>query len=356
MPVYKNEKRNTWYASFYYKDWTGKRIRKKKEGFATRKQAADFEREFIEISEGQCTMRFSSLVKIYMDDSKKRIKYSTYVTRRSIISKHILPFFAKMAINCITPTDVNRWQNWILTHNAEKSPQYLHKLNLQLSTIFRFAEKFYKLNKNPAKACAMLGSTKRKNLSFWTLGEFKRFIKAIDGQEPLHTISNVLFWSGVRRGELLALRPSDFDFEKNSLSVSRNVVFINSRAYLSSLKTDRSERQINIPDFLADMVKKYIQTQDIRDNEFLFYYLPSYLMEKIRLYSIKAGLKPIKIHGFRHSHASLLIEQGISPLLIAQRLGHKDVTTTLKYYAHLYPNKQKKLAKKLHNLYKENID
>ena len=170
-------------------------------------------------------MRFSSLVKIYMDDSRNRIKYSTYVTRRSIISKHILPFFAKMAINCITPTDVNRWQNWILTHNAEKSPQYLHKLNLQLSTIFRFAEKFYKLNKNPAKACAMLGSTKRKNLSFWTLGEFKRFIKAIDGQEPLHTISNVLFWSGVRRGELLALRPSDFDFEKNSLSVSRNVVF-----------------------------------------------------------------------------------------------------------------------------------
>lgn len=92
MPVYKNEKRNTWYASFYYKDWTGKRIRKKKEGFATCKQAVDYEREFIEISEGQCTMRFSSLIKIYMDDSKNRIKLSTYVTRKSIIFKHILPF------------------------------------------------------------------------------------------------------------------------------------------------------------------------------------------------------------------------------------------------------------------------
>lgn len=356
MPVYKNEKRNTWYASFYYKNWTGKRIRKKKEGFATRKQAVDYEREFIEISEGQCTMRFSSLIKIYMDDSKNRIKLSTYVTRKSIIFKHILPFFRNMAINRITPTDINHWQNWILAKNTKKSAQYLHKLNSQLSTIFHFAERFYKLKKNPVKLCSMIGSTKRKKLSFWTVRKFKRFIKAIDGQEPFCTIFNVLFWSGIRRGELLALRPSDFDFEKNRLYVSRNIVFINSKAYLSSLKTDRSERQINIPGFLAEMVKKYIQTRNIKDDEFLFYYLPSYLMDKIRLYSVKAGLQPIKIHDFRHSHASLLIEQGFSPLLVAQRLGHKDVTTTLKFYAHLYPNKQKKVAKKLDVLYKNNIE
>lgn len=356
MPVCKNEKRNSWYVSFYYTDWTGTRKKKKKEGFATKKEAIEYERSFMEKTAGKCTMKFKSLVEIYLEDCQKRIKNTTYALKKSIIKKYINPFFSNIALNEITPEHIRQWQSRIMEDNSQKSGQYLHNINIQLSCIFNFAKKYYGIDKNPVQVCDMMGNMKNKKMSFWTLAEFKLFLAEMNKKDSLYLAYNLLFWTGIRRGELLALRPKNFDFAEKTLSITHNVVFVNSRPQLTTPKTESSKRTINMPVFLMNMVKKYIYEHKISSDEFLFNFLPSYLMENIKFYSKKAKIKPIKIHDFRHSHVSLLIEQGFSPLIIAQRLGHKDVTMTLRIYAHLYPNKQQKLADELHNLYKNNID
>lgn len=353
MPSYKNEQRNSWYVSFYYTDWTGKRRKKKKEGFISKKDALAFERDFLEKASGQCTIRFNILINTYLDDCKKRIKHSTFVTKNTIIQKHIAPFFVDMPVNEINSATIRKWQEWILENHENKTAQYLHYINTQLSCIFNFAKKYYNLNSNPVKQCRCMGDTKTRKKSFWTLEEFDMFIEKIDKTNVYYTIFNVLFWTGIRRGELLALRPMDFDFKNKQLSIRRNLVFVKNKPQMNTPKTETSWRLISVPDFLLNIVKEYIKREKIKDDQLLFGFKPRQIMQKIREYSRLAGVKPIRIHDFRRSHTSLLIEQGYSPMLIAERLGHKDVSVTLKIYAYLYPNKHKQLAGYLDSLYEK---
>ena len=206
--------------------------------------------------------------------------------------------------------------------------------------------------KNPVKLCDPIGSKKGQELNFFTLDEFNQFIKKVNTDEPYYTIFNILFWTGIRRGELLALRPCDFDFENNLLHITRNMVYIqNYKPMITTPKTEKSKRTITLPKFLVDIVKNYIQKDFITSHDLLFEVSPTVLFNKLKHYIKLAGLKTIRIHDFRHSHASLLIEQGYSPLMIAERLGHEKIETTLKTYSHLYPNKQNELAEKLQQLH-----
>lgn len=135
MPVYKNQKRNSWFVSFYYTDWLGKRKKKKKEGFLTKRDALNYERNFLEIVSKQCTIHFNLLVNTYLDDCKKRTKFSTYTTKYTVIKKHILPFFTDKPINEIKAENIRQWQLWLFQEQQNKSNQYLHYINTQLSFI-----------------------------------------------------------------------------------------------------------------------------------------------------------------------------------------------------------------------------
>lgn len=352
MPVYKNQKRNSWFVSFYYTDWLGKRKKKKKEGFLTKRDALNYERNFLEIVSKQCTIHFKLLVNTYLDDCKKRTKFSTYTTKYTVIKKHILPFFTDKPINEIKAENIRQWQLWLFQEQQNKSNQYLHYINTQLSCIFNFARKYYGLDINPVKQCNIIGNTKSKEKNFWTLNNFNDFIQKIDKHDPLYIIYNILFWTGIRRGELLALRPMDFDFKQKQLIIRRNLVYIKNKPQINTPKTQTSWRRISVPNFLLDIINCYIKTAKIDNTQLLFNHLPRHIRKGIAIYSVKANLSPIKIHDFRHSHASLLIEKGYSPMIIAERLGHKNINTTLKIYAHIYPNKQQKLACDLDDLYK----
>lgn len=351
MPVYKNEQRNTWYASFYYTDWTGIRRKKKKEGLPSKREALEYERNFLEKMTRQCNIKFSLLVQIYLNTSEKIIKKSTYTTKTTVIRKHILPYFCNMQIDQIKSTHITQWQLWLLKNNKIKTKIYLHYINVQLSCIFNFARKYYGLSINPVKYCNIIGNIQTQRRLFWTIDEFNTFIENIDRKNPLYVLFNVLFWTGIRRGEMLALRPIDIDFKREELFISRNLVYIKSKPHISTPKTQYSRRIINMPNFLLQILKTYIRERKIQNEQILFDFKPKQIAKNLKIYSEKAGLKPIKIHDFRHSHASMLIEYGYSPVVIAERLGHKDINTTLRIYAHLYPSKQKKLAEDLNNIY-----
>lgn len=165
---------------------------------------------------------------------------------------------------------------------------------------------------------------------------------------------SMLFWSGMRKGELLALTLADFDFTEGSISITKSCSFSKGRDLIQDTKTPKGRRTILMPGVLMADVQAYAaRLYGLQPSDRLF---PRSTRDMLRRWmkrgSAAAGVKRIRIHDLRHSHASLLIEMGFSPLLIAERLGHESIDTTLQTYSHLYPNKQSELAAKLETMIK----
>lgn len=351
MPAYKDHKRSTWYCSFYYTDWTGKRKKKKKEGFKTQREAKTFEREFLERSQASPNMTFKNLVELYMEDCKSRLKPTTYSNKEYVIKLKVLPYFKDMAINSIEPTTVRIWQNEFIAHENNYSPTYLKTVNNQLSAIFNFAIKYYKLPSNPARICGSMGKKNADSMLFWTKEEFKKFIDYVSDKPISEIAFKILFWTGIRSGELLALTLNDFDFKAQTISVNKNYARHGGEDLILTPKTPKSKRTITIPLFLCEVVQEYAsKLYDYKPNERLFQVTKYYLRHEMERGVKNTGVKRIRIHDLRHSHASLLIELGFSPLLISERLGHENIETTLNTYSHLYPNKHSEVAEKLQEL------
>lgn len=350
MPVYKDKIRNTWYTSFYYTDWTGEKKRKKKEGFKTQREAKAYERDFLNKAHASCDMTFKNLTELYMEHNRTRLKQTTLNNKECIINFHLLPYFGNMPINAITITTIQKWQDKLLSSEANYKPTTLKLFNNELSIIFNFAVKYYKLSSNPVRECGSIGKNRADSIQFWTVEEFNKFIGVID--KPIHKLMfELLFWTGIRSGELMALTLNDFDIEAETVNINKTYTRLKKQDLITSPKTPKSKRIITIPPFLVEMLQEYVsKLYDYRPDERLFYVEITSLRYQMFRGSKKAKVKKIRIHDLRHSHASLLIELGFSPLLIAERLGHEKVETTLQTYSHLYPNKQGDVARKLQEL------
>lgn len=352
MPAYKDESRGTWYCSFYYTDWTGKKKKKKKEGFKKQSEAKDFERDFLSRSQSSPEMTFGNLVHIYMEDAETRLKPTTYANKQYVINLKILPYFKDTPINKIEPAAIRKWQNKLISKGY--SPTYLKTVHNQISAIFNFACKYYKLHSNPAKICGSMGRKNADSMLFWTVEEFKKFIAIVSSKPLSEVVFSILFWTGIRSGELLALTLNDFDFVAKTISINKNYSRHNKNDLILEPKTPKSKRIVQIPEFLCDMVQSYAEKlYDYKPNERLFPITKHYLQHEMHRGVIKSGIKKIRVHDLRHSHASLLIEMGFSPLLISERLGHDNIETTLQTYSHLYPNKHSEVTGRLQILNSE---
>ena len=151
----------------------------------------------------------------------------------------------------------------------------------------------------------------------------------------------LLYWTGMRIGELLALTYKDIDLDKRTIFISKSYQRIDGRDIITPPKTPKSKRNITIPPFLAEELKEYTsRLYGIMEDERMFRFTKSYMEHEIIKGIQKSGVKRIRLHDLRHSHASMLVEMGFTPLAIAERLGHEKIETTLNTYSHLYPNKQ----------------
>ena len=358
MPAYKDKNSNTWYASFYYTDWTGARKRHLKRGFKRQKDALEHEREFLVKQQGTPDMLFSSLYELYKKDGTARVRPTTSISREPLFKKHILPYFGNKPINKITPVDVRAWQNQILqaTHTVrgtpkKYSPTYIKVLHTQLSAVFNYAVNYYGLPSNPAKLAGSIGKKNANIVRFWTVPQFNQFISVFPADSMGYVIFNLLFYTGMRSGELLALTPADFDAESQSIKISKTYTRLYKEDVITPPKTEKGNRVILLPQFIVDMVSDYINRLPyIKPDERLFPCMKSWLFRNMKLGCDKSGVERIRVHDLRHSHASLLIELGFSPLLIRERLGNEDIKTTLQTYSHLYPSKQEELTAKLNEL------
>ncbi|MBQ7360621.1 MAG: site-specific integrase [Lachnospiraceae bacterium] len=344
MPVYKDEQRGTWYFKCNYRDWQGETRTKLKRGFATKREAQQGEREFLDMQSGNMNMKLSAFAEVYFNDKGTRLKERSIMTKRTLIETKIIPYFGEKSMNEITAVDIIKWQNLLM--KQEYSPTYLRMIQNQLTALFNHAERFYDLRDNPCKKVDKMGRSNAKELNFWTKDEYEVFLETFaEGDEMYRLIFQMLFWLGCRIGEALALTSSDIDVEKATISVTKTYYRRNKTDYITSPKTESSNRKITIPKFLQGEIKEYLDRQyELAPDERIFPITDRAVQKKMKQKTEEAKLKPIRVHDLRHSHIALLIEKGLQPLVIAQRVGHDSVNTTMNIYGHLYPNKQKEVA------------
>ena len=351
MAAFKNKANGTWYVQFRYTDWKGERQQKLKRGFATKKEAQAWEREFLMQKQADVNMTFESFAQLYEKDMKPKLKLNTWLTKESIIQKKILPYFGKRKLSEITAKDVMDWQNAIrgLTDAKGKpySPTYLKTVHNQLSALFNHAVRYYGLQVNPAAKAGNMGVEERREMLFWTKEEYLKFADAMMDKPLSYYAFEMLYWCGVRLGEMLALTPSDFDFGRNTVTINKSYQRLKGRDVITSPKTAKSNRTIKMPHFLCEEMQEYIgMLYEISEDERMFQVTKSYLHHEMDRGAKVANVKRIRIHDLRHSHISLLIEMGFSALAIADRVGHESIDITYRY-AHLFPNKQTEMADKL---------
>ena len=351
MTAYKDEKTGKWFAKFYYTNWQGIKKQKWKRGFATKKEALGFERDFLEQQSANPDMTFQNLYEIYMEDMAARLKQSTLLTKKAVLQTHILPFFSSKPINEIKASDVRRWQAKLMSSPNNYSQTYLKKINTELNSIINYAKRFYDLNTNPCGKAGTIGKAKAEEMDYWTYDEYIAFREGVKDKSLSYICFEVLYWTGMREGELLALSPADIDLDNKTISINRTYQRIEGKDVFTSPKTRKSKRKIPIPDFLCQELSDYIQSRYMLDaDERLFPVTKSYLSHEMIRGCKNTGVKKIRIHDIRHSHASLLINQGCDALMLADRLGHEKVSTTLNTYSHLFPHKQQELVHSLESL------
>ena len=358
MSVTKDGDTGRWMSQVRVTDWTGKTIHKKKRGFQTKKEATQWERDFISQSTGSLGMTFKDFIELYMKDMEQRLKPSTVDNKRWMIDLKVTPFFGKIPLQEIKPTDIRKWQNSLTGYRDESghaySQTYLKTINNQITAIFNYAVKYYGLKENPCHKAGGMGKKKADEMLFWTKDEFNTFIESIKDRPASYTIFMTMYYTGIREGELLALTPADIDYEKETLTINKSYQRLNGEDVITSPKTPKSNRTIPIPDGLCICLKEYMShCYELQKDDRLFPYTKSFLYHEMEHGCKVSGVKRIRVHDIRHSHASLLVEMGFSPLLIAERLGHEKVQTTMDTYSHLYPNKQVEVARKLDGIMPE---
>ena len=205
MPVFKNEANGTWYVMARYVNWKGERKQKCKRGFATKKEAQEWERMFQLQNASDLDMSFEAFTELYIRDVKTRLKENTWLTKEHIIRTKILPYFGKLRISEISTKEIITWQNELLAYRDEKkkpySQTYLKTLHNQLSAIFNHAVRYYELRSNPAAKVGNMGSEEHKEMLFWTKEEYKKFSFEMMDKPVSFYAFEMLYWCGIREGD-----------------------------------------------------------------------------------------------------------------------------------------------------------
>ena len=351
MPAYKDQKTGTWYVKFYSRDWTGVNKQIKKRGFATKREALDFERNYKIRQECNLDMTFGNFFELYKEDMEPRLKRNTWLSKEHIIRTKILPYFKDKKMNEITAADVLKWQNEMMAgkdaQGKKYSETYRKTMHNQLSCIFNHACRYYNLKENPARKAGNMGKEQTKEMQFWTTEEYKKFSEAIMDKEMSYYAFEMLYWTGIRLGECLALCMEDFDFTNDTVRINKSYQRLEGKDLITTPKTPKSNRVIKMPRFLSEEMKEYFQMlYGYGRKDRIFQVTKYFLHHEMERGCRISGVKKIRIHDLRHSHISMLIDMGFSAVAIADRVGHESIDTTYRY-AHLFPSKQAEMADKL---------
>jgi Site-specific recombinase XerD len=366
MAVYKDKERKTWYirTRILKHDGTYKEITKR--GFKTKADALQ-EEQLLKISKSSTSSfhSFKDIAYHHLDDSELRTKDSTYITKETDIRLHFIPFFGTKNIYSITAKDIREWQNWQLkTFNPTE--QTFRGRQKRLSNIFNHAVAFFNLAKNPIHQVPYMKMTsdkikKPREIVVYNIDEWKAFIEQVTNIKH-HAILSLIFYTGLRKGEATVLQWSDIDFKKKTISITKTLTKKRGNPLaIGTPKTKGSIRIVSMPDTLVNVLKRY--------KEYHKQYLPNWkesfyickneiplnasgITHFLNHWLKETSCKKLTVHDLRHSHATILLKNGVDVKRVSSRLGHDDVATTLNIYSHLFTNDDKEIADKIDELIK----
>lgn len=358
MAIYKDKDRDTYYFIVRVKGRDGKTKQIKRRGFESRAEAKKAEADVIlnydEIEEEN--PMFEYVADQYLNWYKRRRKASSYTKIESIVRVNLKPTFGKKKINDIRNRDIRRFQDDLI--DDDKSANHIKKVHQTLSAVFNFAIKEEYAKNNPAREVGNVELEESQHINFWTLEEFKEFISVVDDY-LYKTLFMSLYYSGMRKGELSALTWADINFENGTINIGKTAY----NTVITTPKTMSSIRVLSMPNYVMEMLKKLKGIKEPQQKEgYLvfgsFYdHIPATTLDRhyhayLDVAKEKHNTKKIRLHDFRHSHASYLINKGAIPAVVAKRLGHKDVATTLNIYSHLYPSTENEIIDQMENDFK----
>lgn len=374
----RKEKNGTWTVDISdgFHPITQKRIRVVRKGSKTKKEALELEQHLriVDLKE----KRFDFLITTDMlfelleeEDRQNNRKISYLSTQKNNYERHIKPYFQNVNLNKLSYENIFEFREYLKTKpkkqndNQHLSNNTINKIIILLKKIFDTGVRKSLIDKNPVENLRKLPINK-KTITFWSVEEFARFRKLITKEEKSYDLFFTLaFFTGMRMGEILALNWNDINLLTNTIHVTKTAYFLNKRNHINSTKTRAGTRYITINNKLANMLKDWKQEQttllkeffDDIDNLQVIQSSPISITKNMidkkfkQILSRNDDIKKIRIHDLRHSHASLLINQGEDYLVVKERLGHASITTTIDTYSHLYPSKQKSLANKLDEIF-----
>ena len=374
--IYKGSATKDGRCYYFRKSKNNKQYTSKK--YKTREECEKALSLFVLKNDNPINKRFDLVADDYFNNLMKYSKSSTVLTYMQDYNKHILPYFGNSYINRINTSDIRKWADTI--ENMGYSVAYLNKILNIVKNIFNFAIKNYNVNSNPVM---LFGNFKEKNdkviddnkkLRYITLEDFNKFISVIDSS-LWKTFFITAFYTGCRKGELIALLWSDIDFDKNEISISKTLYARNStqtdtKELITSTKTNKN-RKIKMSKLLSKTLLEYKKQQenykDFNDNWFVFggpiYISPSTIARHKHYYFNLSGVSEITMHEFRHSHVSLLINEYVKNceklnskvdstkffIMMADRMGH-SISVMQNVYMHLFPTVQDEIVNLLDNL------
>ena len=374
----KKSKNGTWTVDISdgFHPVTQKRIRIIRKGFKTKKEALDIEQHIrvVELRE----KRFDFLVTTDMlfnileeEDRQNNRKISYISTQKNNYERHIKPYFKDTNLNKLSYEHIFEFREHLKTKskkqnsNSTLSPNTVNKIMILLKKIFDTGVRKSLIDKNPVDNLRKLPISK-PTISFWSVEEFNEFRKLITKDEISYDLFfTIAFFTGMRMGEILALNWYDINLITSTIHVTKTAYFVNNENHINSTKTRAGTRLITINNKLTEMLSDWKEKQEdilkefTKDTESLqiIQSTPIVITKNMvdkkfkQILSRNNNLKKIRIHDLRHSHASLLINQGEDYLVVKERLGHASITTTIDTYSHLYPSKQKNLANKLDDIF-----
>lgn len=351
MAIYKDKKRGTWYVSVYVELKNGERKRIMRRGFKSQAEAKVAEADIIlnAAIENPDNPMFVDVVDEYIKWYEKRRRASSVHRLKKECRLYIKPYFKKRFIQDIKRRDIMKFQDFLLGKLSITTSKNVHSY---LSAIFNYAIQMEYVNNNVAREVGNIQANEKRKFEYWTLEEFKEFLKVVDNFK-YQTLFMCLFYSGARIGELLGLTWKDIDFEDNTIDINKTA----SMGNVTSPKTESSNRIIKMPNHTMNLLRQLKLQTKPKAGYFVFgeFYDPlsrNAVSDYYNKLFDKTKVKRIRIHDFRHSHASYLINNGYDIQIVSKRLGHAKVSTTLDIYAHLYPNKEEEAVEQMEDDFK----
>jgi integrase len=357
---------------------TGKRKQITRRGFESKKDAENAAAQLLlEIEKGEYIQPKQITLKEFMIDwlenvAKQNVKPSTFAGYKGVVCKRIIPKFGHMKLEQIKPVMITKYYRSLINEGlSEEYVEYIHSI---LKKAFDTAVKWEYVKSNIIHKVDK-PKRKRKQVNTWSIEECNRFLEYAkkDSKPHFYILYLLAIYTGMRRGEILGLKWTDVNFEQKKISVSRTLYYTKENGiFEQSTKNEGSVRVISISDFVINELKKHRIWQMERKLQFGIPYSedgyitanskgeplnPNYVYNHFAKMIEKAGVRKIRFHDLRHTHATIMLQLGEHPKVVSERLGHSSIEMTMNTYSHVTPDMQQESSdrferalKKLHKV------